>query len=949
MNSNEEAERLCCTFSDKCKSLFIVARKISSLLRDINNTDINQDQHPSDNNPPLVSIHHHLANAIGLVAVISHTLEKEVCRLISSLDIVPMIFSVLPTEVPNSTPSNSPTSPTPMQWLERFSLYALAILAFGENHRTVLRFGAAKLAVTLIQQDQHVPSAVRILRNLSKHTQAQGELLQLGVLSVLQKLAMGSHDILTCSRTVDTVANLTEGSFSLLQGYESLLRVIVSWLYHPSPRVQESVLEALQDWITDERFRKDYLSQYDIVNQVSVLLRNEEFDVREDALWLLTYLTYKGAVHPSRIASDLPVIIKFFFGGSKAEVYNNALITIYNFVAEFMDEAVECLLSKIPEDIPPETEPSSEPSAPLSPVPVPRLEAPPLSPSSPVLDGPAQEQPAPDYTIPPTSISFTYMSKVLECTSSTYVNVKNSAAMIAEHLLSIEKIRTRMLANHPLCSSLMDAALTLIASVYTHTPKCKCKLRNSSSDTEIEQDDLDELEAAIRYGFNILEFIVADKEDVASTFVAEDGITVMQTMLVSTMNVAQHPEDWSATMVGIYQSSLDRTIHTLSKLIIREGLSLLPLLLHTNLFETIGKIRSLCSGNRAEDTPGMGLSPNTYFTLVDSLMDNHDRLMDLLRSPTDKPVNETIQCNALYVLLVHCSRAQVLRSPRMIDLLFDMLDRPVFHFMACDAIQQAVLLSRVFRNDPVTPTKPNTTTPNTLSPSTSPSPEPKQEQPMTWSPYKTVQQIKSPQRSRDATKKPSLKLALESDRFSDVNFMFPGGDYNEADEASPSMILKGHRAILQCKSSVFAGMFSAGLRESLGAQVDIVIRDCSYKTFRRMLQFLYLDEVDLSEATTEELVELISITEQYQVEDLKVIAAKSLTKQLGEQQLEPEELLMLLDLPHQYDLGLLVPWVLDKVLVDMHRYTCLQDPASSTDLTFSLKDRLYEIVMDIPD
>lgn len=77
-------------------------------------------------------------------------------------------------------------------------------------------------------------------------------------------------------------------------------------------------------------------------------------------------------------------------------------------------------------------------------------------------------------------------------------------------------------------------------------------------------------------------------------------------------------------------------------------------------------------------------------------------------------------------------------------------------------------------------------------------------------------------------------------------------------------IIHTHKIILATASSVFEAMFYGPLAECK----CIVIADISADTFQKMLMFIYTDEVDMTNTTIDDLVELYYCAEKYLIDEL---------------------------------------------------------------------------------
>jgi len=112
---------------------------------------------------------------------------------------------------------------------------------------------------------------------------------------------------------------------------------------------------------------------------------------------------------------------------------------------------------------------------------------------------------------------------------------------------------------------------------------------------------------------------------------------------------------------------------------------------------------------------------------------------------------------------------------------------------------------------------------------------------------------------------------LEQGLFSDVSLVCNGE------------MIPAHRNILSMRSLVFRKMFESGMVES---QKGVVTIDhCELATFKEFLRFLYTGNIDLHSLSAD----LLALSDQYDVEDLRTLCQKTLMDQLT-----PENALSLL-------------------------------------------------------
>jgi speckle-type POZ protein len=81
-----------------------------------------------------------------------------------------------------------------------------------------------------------------------------------------------------------------------------------------------------------------------------------------------------------------------------------------------------------------------------------------------------------------------------------------------------------------------------------------------------------------------------------------------------------------------------------------------------------------------------------------------------------------------------------------------------------------------------------------------------------------------------------------------------------------SFILKVHKAMLACRSPVFAAMFEHGMAEARSDRVNI--EDIDPEVLREMLRFMYTGSAPSLDRMADEL---LAAADKYQLERLKVL------------------------------------------------------------------------------
>lgn len=109
-----------------------------------------------------------------------------------------------------------------------------------------------------------------------------------------------------------------------------------------------------------------------------------------------------------------------------------------------------------------------------------------------------------------------------------------------------------------------------------------------------------------------------------------------------------------------------------------------------------------------------------------------------------------------------------------------------------------------------------------------------------------------------------FRVLLEKGTHSDITFIVGEGEDKEE--------FKVHKAILSARSSYFEVMFRpGGMSESTLDKIEIEKND--KESFRRMMEYIYTAEVlNLEECSSNEIISLLEISNQYLLEDLGNIA-----------------------------------------------------------------------------
>jgi len=131
-----------------------------------------------------------------------------------------------------------------------------------------------------------------------------------------------------------------------------------------------------------------------------------------------------------------------------------------------------------------------------------------------------------------------------------------------------------------------------------------------------------------------------------------------------------------------------------------------------------------------------------------------------------------------------------------------------------------------------------------------------------------------------------LKSCFESQLLCDVRFVWLDEDNGSCDtsttcDSSGNAVreLMAHRMILALRCPVFLSMFTSNMRESQATIIDIVIHNYSYETFYAFINYLYTGMIEI---TTGNVVELLAISSEYMMNDLKDQCSSTILLQVGE-------------------------------------------------------------------
>ncbi|KAJ6646814.1 Speckle-type POZ protein-like B [Pseudolycoriella hygida] len=109
--------------------------------------------------------------------------------------------------------------------------------------------------------------------------------------------------------------------------------------------------------------------------------------------------------------------------------------------------------------------------------------------------------------------------------------------------------------------------------------------------------------------------------------------------------------------------------------------------------------------------------------------------------------------------------------------------------------------------------------------------------------------------------------------------LFLGQKHTDCSFRIDNTIIHTHKIILATASSVFEAMFYGPL-----AECDcIAISDINVEAFQRMIMFIYTDEVDVTETTIEDLLELYYCAEKYLIDELVVKCCQLIKSSLNYQ------------------------------------------------------------------
>lgn len=111
----------------------------------------------------------------------------------------------------------------------------------------------------------------------------------------------------------------------------------------------------------------------------------------------------------------------------------------------------------------------------------------------------------------------------------------------------------------------------------------------------------------------------------------------------------------------------------------------------------------------------------------------------------------------------------------------------------------------------------------------------------------------------------------------DLKTMYESGFGSDVTFSVGEETLRAHKAILNCRSPVFAKMFAQDMLEN--NTNNVIIEDTDYRTFNRFLMFIYSGSLELDDKY-ETIVSLFAVAHKYQVKSLQKTCILLLTKQL---------------------------------------------------------------------
>ncbi len=121
------------------------------------------------------------------------------------------------------------------------------------------------------------------------------------------------------------------------------------------------------------------------------------------------------------------------------------------------------------------------------------------------------------------------------------------------------------------------------------------------------------------------------------------------------------------------------------------------------------------------------------------------------------------------------------------------------------------------------------------------------------------------------------KAILDTAKHIDCSQFFKSDYLSDVVLECKDKVLKAHRFILSCRSSVFNRMFRSGMKENEEGRV--VIEDMEPEVLEELLKFIYCSE--LSTLTDDLCLGLFEASDRFDVEPLKIICENEMVKKVN--------------------------------------------------------------------
>ncbi|KAJ8954724.1 hypothetical protein NQ318_011417 [Aromia moschata] len=168
-----------------------------------------------------------------------------------------------------------------------------------------------------------------------------------------------------------------------------------------------------------------------------------------------------------------------------------------------------------------------------------------------------------------------------------------------------------------------------------------------------------------------------------------------------------------------------------------------------------------------------------------------------------------------------------------------------------------------------------------------------------------------PEASNSVLSKLCLQL-LANERKTDMEFEVVGSHYNleQSEEGAANSeercIIKSHRVIVAARCDWFRRALLSGMREAIDKK--IVIHDTSPFLFKTLLEYLYSGKIKQDSLSTEQLVELLLLSDRYEIDCLKQTCEHALL-----QCVDIESVFYFLSMADQYNARTLRAEIFDSV------------------------------------